>query len=67
MQQKVVYNIGWFDYETRHFICYEIVDFAHYLKAVSLLMKNSPTDAKTGMIRYSIYEVIKKSVQNMQE
>lgn len=46
MQQKVVYNIGWFDYESRHFICYEIVDFAHYLKAVSLLMKNSPTDAK---------------------
>lgn len=46
MQQKVVYNIGWFDYASRHFICYEIVDFAHYLKAVSLLMKNSPTDAK---------------------
>lgn len=46
MQQRVVYNIGWFDYESRHFICYEIVDFAYYLKAVGLLMKNVPKDDK---------------------
>lgn len=46
MQQNIVYNIGWFDYECKSFICHEIIDFAHYLKAVSLLMKNVPDNPK---------------------